>query len=182
MTCIVGLQTESGTVIGADSLGCAENNKTVRSDVKVFRSGPFLLGFTGSFRIMQVVRYRPSWPAQREGASDHEYLCTDFVDAIRQALRESGCLKRAEEVEAGAAFLLAYKGQLYEGESDFQIGIPKNGMAATGCGFAYALGALASLTGSDPKWRVAQALETASQFDTFVGAPFVVRSQLRGGQ
>lgn len=52
MTCIVGYVTPAREVVmGADSAGVAGYDLRIRRDVKVFHAGPFLIGYTSSFRM-----------------------------------------------------------------------------------------------------------------------------------
>ena len=51
MTCIVGLLHNKTIYIGGDSAGSNSSDLRVRKDTKVFENGPFLMGFTTSFRI-----------------------------------------------------------------------------------------------------------------------------------
>ena len=58
MTCIVGLVHEGVVYIGGDSAGVAGLSLVVRADEKVLRNGDFLMGFTTSFRMGQLLRYK----------------------------------------------------------------------------------------------------------------------------
>jgi hypothetical protein len=51
VTAIVGLVHEGTVYIGGDSAGVSGYSMTVRADAKVFTVGPYLLGFTTSFRM-----------------------------------------------------------------------------------------------------------------------------------
>ena len=57
MTCIVGLVHEGVVYIGGDSAGVAGLSLVVRAD-EMFRNGDFLMGFTTSFRMGQLLRYK----------------------------------------------------------------------------------------------------------------------------
>ena len=59
MTCIVGMVDGQGTVyIGADSLAAGGYQKTIRKDAKVFTNGIAVMGYTSSFRMGQLLRYK----------------------------------------------------------------------------------------------------------------------------
>jgi hypothetical protein len=51
MTCIVGLVDGGRVWLGGDSAGVSGWDLTVRADRKVFRNGPYVMGFTTSFRM-----------------------------------------------------------------------------------------------------------------------------------
>lgn len=176
MTCIVGLVTDKGVLIGGDSAGVSEYNLIVRSDPKVFTTGPFLIGFTYSFRVGQLLRYRLTVPEQQDGVDDFAYMATEFVDAVRACLHAHGAMKDEQGVHQGGVFLVGYRGQLYRVDSDFQIGVNACGFDAVGCGDQVALGALAALEGSPPKKRIERALQIAEQFNAGVRGPFTVEA------
>lgn len=175
MTCIVGIATADGRVcIGGDSAGVAGWDLTVRADVKVFRNGPFLMGFTESFRMGQLLRYAFKPPLHYPEVDIDCYMVTTFVDAVRQCLKEGGVAGKSNEVESGGAFLVGYKGQLFEIDSDYQVGKPLDGYAAVGCGAQVALGAMFASKGSPSDERVLLALNAAERFNAGVRRPFMV--------
>ncbi len=57
MTVIVGLIDEGRVHIGGDSVGISRCRLTVRKNPKVFRNGPYALGFSGSFRMGQLLHH-----------------------------------------------------------------------------------------------------------------------------
>lgn len=149
MTCIIGMVHGGKAWIGGDSAGVAGYNITTRADTKVFRNGPYVIGFTSSFRMGQLLQYNLTVPEQAEGVDDMRHMVTVFIPAVRQCLKDGGFLKKNSDVESGGSFLVAYRGQLYEVGSDFQVGQTVDNMAAVGCGEEVALGAMHALTHLD---------------------------------
>ena len=177
MTCIVGVPQGSGRVVmGADSAGVSGWDLIVRADAKVFERGPFLMGFTSSFRMGQLLRYRLDVPEHPDDMPDLEYLSTAFVDAVRECLGSGGWRKKENEREEGGAFLVGYRGRVYEVSSDFQVGESVAGYAACGCGAQVALGALHALSesGLTAATRVRRALVAAEALSAGVRGPFVI--------
>lgn len=176
MTCIVAVPSRSGVVMGADSAGVAGLDLQVRADAKVFTRGPFLMGFTSSFRMGQLLRYRLPTPLHDPAVEDHEYLATSFVDAVRECLAQGGWRKKSNEQEEGGTFLVGYRGRVYAVESDFQVAEPASGFTACGCGQMVALGALHALRdrhlGANVKVR--RALQAAESFSAGVRGPFLI--------
>lgn len=84
MTVIVGLVNKGDVYIGGDSAGVAGLDITIRADEKVFTNGPFLMGFTTSFRMGQLLRYKFDPPKQTVNTDDMKYMVTDFIDATRK--------------------------------------------------------------------------------------------------
>ncbi|MEJ8547182.1 hypothetical protein [Brevibacillus borstelensis] len=176
MTCIVGLVHNGKVYMGGDSAGVSGYNLTVRADEKVFINGEFLMGFTSSFRMGQLLRCRFKPPYHRPEVSDYEYLVTDFIDEVRNCLKQGGYARNDNGEERAGTFLIGYRGKLYTVECDYQVGIPDDNFAAVGCGDLIALGALYASEGVGPMKRVNQALEAAERFSAGVRGPFVIKS------
>lgn len=172
MTCIVGLVDKGDVYIGGDSAGVAGLSLSIRADEKVFGNGPFLMGFTTSFRMGQLLRYKFDPPAQTVGQEDMRYMVTSFIDAARQCFSQNGFGDK--EATRGGSFLVGYKSKLYSIESDYQVGIPATPFDAVGCGSDLALGALYATAGLKPEIRVRTALEAASSFSAGVAPPFTI--------
>ncbi len=174
MTCIVGLVEKGEVLIGGDSAGvnCSSLAMTVRADHKIFRNGPFLMGFTTSFRMGQLLRFSFNPPKRHSDTDVYAYMVTDFVDAVRTCLKDGGYAERSHDAERGGEFLVGYEGRIFRVESDYQVGESSCGYNAVGCGEDFALGSLYSTTGAAPKDRIHQALKAAAQFSAGVSAPF----------
>lgn len=179
MTAIVGLVHDGVVHLGGDSAGVAGYSLTVRRDEKVFTNGPYVIGFTYSFRMGQLLRYsfRPPEPLGQgvEKTKDvPRFMATTFVDAVRETLKSGGWLKKDSEQEEGGTFLVGAAGRLFEIASDFHVGEAADGYAAVGCGEDVALGALYATARSRmaPQRRVRLALEAAERFSAGVRGPF----------
>lgn len=142
MTCIVGVSNGTTVWIGGDSAGVAGYSLTVRADQKVFRRGEFVMGFTDSFRMGQLLRYCLTPPEPTPGADLFEYMAGPFIDAVRDCLKAGGYARRRDETEEGGNFLVGLRGRLFEVCSDYQIGETRAGFNAIGCGASLALGAM----------------------------------------
>ena len=58
MTVIVALKNKDEVVMGGDCAGVGWNyDIQMRSDPKVFRVGRFVIGYTSSFRMGQLLRF-----------------------------------------------------------------------------------------------------------------------------
>lgn len=172
MTAIVGLVHNGAVHIGGDSAGVGPGwSSTVRADAKVFRNGPYLMGFTDSFRMGQLLRY--ALDAPKPGRDLERHMATTFVDAVRKTLVDGGWIWRDNGRELGGTFLVGVAGRLFVVHGDFQVGEPADGYAAVGCGQDIALGALYASAGQPPARRVRAALEAAAHFSAGVRAPFI---------
>ncbi len=175
MTCIAGVAHKGKVYIGGDSAAVDGYGLTVRRDVKVFRNGPFVIGFTSSFRMGQVLAhaFKPP-PVPKKRADLERYMVVDFVDALRAALKEKGWATVQNGREEGGCFLVGVAGRLFRIDNDFQVGEARDGVDAVGCGFAVAQGALHVTRHLKPEARVRAALKAAERWNGGVRAPFVV--------
>lgn len=174
MTCIAGVKHEGKVYIGADSSGVAGYDLTVMADEKVFRNGPFLMGFTTSFRMGQLLRFAFNPPKQHPDTDDYRFMVTEFIDECRRCLKTGGWAQKTNEQEEAGTFLVGYKGELYIVEGDYQVGRPAAYFAAVGCGAPIAHGALHATEGMAPERRIRTALEAAERFSAGVRRPFMI--------
>jgi len=183
MTCIVGAIDDDGTVwMAGDSAGVSGTTLRVRMDEKVFvrrvtggGTLAMVFGFTSSFRMGQLLRYSFQVPEKRprQDWQIHEWMCTEFVDAVRKVLSDGGWMLKKDERTWGGTFLVGIKGRLFEIDSDFQVGEARTPFAAVGCGDDYALGAMAAMQGSGipAHEAVVRAVGIAEQFSAGVRGP-----------
>lgn len=185
MTCIAGWNAKGKVWIGGDSAGYDPTNyvREVRKDHKVFKISPdYLIGYAGSFRFGQLIRYKFIPPGKPEGKDDYEFLVTDWMDALRTVLKDSGFTKVDDNVESfeDSSALIGYNGKLYGLAADLQIGELLLPYASIGCGSDFALGSFE--TGwklskrISPRKRIQLALEAASTFSAGVCPPFTIQS------
>lgn len=178
MTCIVGIEYDGGVLIGGDSAGTAGCSQTIRADEKVFTNGPYVMGFTSSFRMGQLLRYSLNAPVP--GTDDHEdldrFIATVFIEAVRDTLKSGGFAVIDKGQEEGGTFLMGLAGRLYMIDNDYQFGRSVDGYAAVGCGDDIALGSLHTTAqyDIDPLERVQLALEAATALNGGVAGPFTI--------
>lgn len=176
MTCIVGLEHEERVWMGGDSASIRLDNldRRLLGNDKIFLTNGILFGSSGSARINQLFHFSLKIPRQKV-KDDYQYLCTDFINAARECIRDGGHLKVEEcGEEIDGNILVGYRGHLYSIESDYNIRIPDIGFDACGSGENYALGSLFSTQGTklNPKERLTLALEAAAYFSAGVSPPF----------
>jgi hypothetical protein len=173
MTCIAALKHKGKVYMAADSAGVAGYNLTVLRSPKIYRVGDFLFGFTSSFRMGQLLGHKLKVPKQT-GGDVEQFMCTVFVDAIRECFRTGGFMTKSSEAEAGGEFLVGYRGRIFKVCSDFLVAEARLPFDACGCGQDVALGSLFSSEG-DPKERLRLALKAAERFSGGVRGPFLVK-------
>lgn len=177
MTCIVGVEHRGRVVIGGDSAGVAGHSLQVRADAKVFRNGPYVMGFTTSFRMGQLLRYAFKAPEPPADPGElYGFMVTRFVDDVRKCLKDGGFLTKSSEVESGGTFLVGVRGSLFLVGSDFQIGQTAYGYDAVGCGQDLALGALHATRDRGARYRVETALSAAAAHSAGVSGPYALEA------
>jgi 20S proteasome alpha/beta subunit len=179
MTCIVGIQHAGGVTIGADSAGSDSDTVSARADAKLFLVGPYLFGFTTSFRMGQLLHYSMKPPSPPVRDLDR-FMATTFIDAVRDCFAAGGFAETNMGVERGGVFLVGVAGKLYVVQGDYQIGRQVNHYDAVGCGEHLALGSLHTTEKLDlePKQRVRLALQAATEHSPFVGGPLRIKTLL----
>lgn len=175
MTAIVGLCADDGDVyIGGDSSGVAGYSLTVRADEKVFLNGKFVLGFTSSFRMGQLLRYDFHPPSHESDADLSKYMVSDFIPEVRKCLTAGGYNEKLNNVESGGTFLVGHQGRLFRIGTDFQVGQSVETFDAVGSGADIALGCMHATPSTAPAERVTEALRAAERFNVGVRGPFRV--------
>jgi ATP-dependent protease HslVU (ClpYQ) peptidase subunit len=179
MTCVVGVVQKGEVVIGGDSGAFSNWHMCLRSDEKVFRnSRGFVFGFSGSYRLGQLLRYQFEPPTLYGHNDVMSYMVKEFVPALRELLKNNEV--RGEKEISPGSFLVGILGRLFEVEQDLQVGENLDGIAAAGCGREPALGALYALRQSCPDMGAHQlvlmGLKTSEHWNGGVRAPFHVVS------
>lgn len=181
MTCIVALVDKGDIYMGGDSAGVAGLDLQSRADEKIFRNGPMVFGFTTSFRMGQLLRYSLKIPKNNH-KNDYSYMCTDFIDAVRDTLKKGGWASKKNETENGGTFLVGYHSKIYCIQDDYQVAMGTCGYNSVGCGDDYAKGVLFFLQTiiMPAKEQVRHALTAAAAMSAGVRAPFKIIKLAKG--
>lgn len=180
MTCIVGI-TDPKTkkiYIGADSTASDGWRKSDLITPKVFiLQNKFLIGFTTSFRMGQVLQYDFTPPPHKRGSSVDKYMVSVFIKALRKCYLDSGFASKNNEKERGGECLIGYKGHLFRIQDDYSVLETLHYYDAVGSGYLVALGSLyTSITNSKKsnKQKILIALEAATKHIATVGEPYTI--------
>lgn len=179
MTCIVAYERDGVVYMGGDSAGVSNYSISARGDQKVFKNGEYLIGFTTSFRMGQLLRYKFN-PSPSTSWDLEKHMVTTFIDEVRSCFTKNGYLHIDGGVESGGTFLVATKGRIFVVESDFQVGWNRVPYNAVGCGKDLALGVMHGLHIQNqclPDSIVRMALEGAAEFSAGVCGPFHILEQ-----
>lgn len=183
MTCIVGLIDNNRVWIGGDSAGVSGLDVSLRKDPKVFKNGNFLIGYTSSFRMGQLLRFKfnpPKYYAAQHSNDEYKYMCTDFIESVRVCFKDGGYATVLNNEESGGSFLVGFNGRLFKIDSDFQVGESVEKYNSIGCGDSYAKGSLYTIFHfpnnkvRDPNDVIITALLAAEHFSGGVKSPFLI--------
>lgn len=178
MTCIVGVEHQGHVYIGGDAAASDGDHIISVVDPKVFHVKDIMIGFCGSFRIGQILKYELEKPDHKNDVNDMKYLVVDVIDAIKSLLIAKNIIKKENEVEEmdETSLLIGYRGKLYYMDADFHLNAVKNGYYAIGSGNTVALGSLHTTSQYDfePVERVKLALNAAVAFKPNVSRPLTI--------
>lgn len=178
MTCIAAVVKDGHVWMAGDMLGSNGFTKKVYPDSKVFVNGDFIIGYTSSFRMGQILQYNWTQPPRMEDLSDREYLQVDVVESFRSCLNDLGFGEMREGEHQGGNFLIGYKGVIYEMQNNFSI-LKNDSFCSIGSGQYHAESALSVLTEDEdfePFYVLGKAIKTASEFVTSVSEEFTIYS------
>lgn len=174
MTAIVGLKHAGRVYIGADSAGVDDMlSVTVRADTKVFRVGPYVMGFAGSFRMGQLLHHTLK-PTPPPATRLERHMVATFIPEVLACLKAGKWLLNEDGRREGGFFLVGVSGRLFGVECDFQVGEARDDYMAIGCGADLALGSLYGSKGKLPRARIRAALEAAAHHSAGVTGPFKI--------
>lgn len=184
MTCVVGIKKDNVVYIGADSSASSEGSDFIlsRSDAKVFRVGSFIIGFSGSFRFGQIMRFSFKPPEHKSGKSDYAYMCSDFVTKLQSTLEKNRFNGQNDktEMESSTELLVGYNRELYYVGQDYQIGINNDNYSAIGCSDVIALGALYAINNIkgtiSAEKQIEIALDASTKYCSRVLRPYIIIS------
>lgn len=174
MTCIAALIHEGIVYIGADSCGSDSSTHSVRKDPKLVQVDEYVIGFTTSFRMGQLIMYS-ALPVCTD-TDIHRFMATIFVDHVRKTAKENGALTTHNGAEFLGTFIVGVRGRLFVVDSDFGVAEPACEYAAVGSGGACAVGCLYATRGQPPQQRLMLALSAASLHTVGVLPPYLIKS------
>ena len=180
MTCIVATVFGGEVFMAGDLMGSNGFVKKVYPDPKVFKNGDFVVGYTSSFRMGQLLQYNWKQPPRIEGLTDRQYLQVDVIESMRGVFNAYGYGSNEGLEDIGGNFLIGYKGSLYEMQPNFSI-LKHEDFAAIGSGQDYANSVLSVLevtikSPEDVVECLGTAIKTAARFTTSVSEEFTWES------
>jgi ATP-dependent protease HslVU (ClpYQ) peptidase subunit len=175
MTCIVGIETTSGVVMGCDSFTGDHHDSNVMAGPKVFERNGWIVGVAGSSRIANLLEYVFKWP--RAPKTDDDGAVVRLALAMVRLLGDDElcCAKDDGEKGLQSTMLVGTGSRLYLLGGDLGVDRSRFGYHAIGGGAAEAQGALAVLPVKMPaRDRAFAALRASAKHCSCVRGPFRV--------
>lgn len=149
MTVIIGYTNGKNVWMIGDEAAAGDCMNEFVKHQKVFKStvylGPkntskedILIGYAGSFRMGQLLQYKfkPSRPVKYTDI--YEYLCTKFVDEIKDLFEKNNYSRLVDNEAIGGSFLVGAKGRLFTIQNDFSVLEYKERFTSIGGGYQFA--------------------------------------------
>lgn len=181
MTCVIGMLDKDNKVwMGADSIGSDLYTYDIRKDSKLFKNGEFLIGFTTSFRMGQLLMYADLPKFKKKDTGVFKYMVTKFIPAIRTIFKDNGFSSIDSNTESGGTFLVGVRGRLFSIHDDFQVAESTTNVVACGCGETIALASIKTINELDShnklscEYKIKTALKVSSLISSHVKPPFKV--------
>lgn len=164
MTCIIMARFGGVLISGADSVGTTDTSYCSLKNPKIFcitglpdpkspdLTEDYVFGSCGRPRISQILQFSkwiPSYHESDYGTENpvYEYMCTSFVDCLREILKVKGYLRDMDGTENfdSDTILVSFKGRIFEIESNFQVIEHDKDFVCIGSGASYAIGSMNAL-------------------------------------
>lgn len=180
MTCIVGMVKNGKCWVGGDRAGVSNSYLELSASPKVFQVGSYLIGFTTSFRMGQILQYSfipPVLPKKIDTKKLLKFMVTEFIDSLRSTFKKAGYGKTVSGEDEAGTFIVAVEGHLFIVDSDYQVNHVLADYTAVGSGREPAIGAMfaQSKTRKSPKEQILCALKAAESCITTVRGPFDIK-------
>lgn len=161
MTCIIAKVHEGKVHMIGDREG---SNGFIKHQYdltpKVFKNGEFIIGYTTSFRMGQILQYSWTPPTKSLDDSDDKYIYKVVVDSIKKCFDDNSYGHKPKDEFIGGNFLLGWKGRLFEVQENLSV-MEFAGFASVGCGCYHALASMKTLEVIGYKLEVEEQLATA---------------------
>lgn len=182
MTCIAAIVDKKGVGhIACDSVGSNSFTRSFYSTRKIFSVGNVLFGFTGSYRLGQLLQYRLELPQAHVDQNLEQYMNIGFIDSVRSTLKDHGYLHVEDNEESlEGEFLVVFSGRIFTVQSDLSILESMDKFEATGSGEDYARATMHCLTAfgvEDSHLILTEAIETATKYVPSVGGEIHILSE-----
>jgi len=152
MTCIVGMLKDGAVFMTGDHIGTDGYDVEVQKRSKVFRNGEFVVGYTDSFRMGQLLEHMWEPPKKPKECKDiTAFMVKHVVPSLIKVFDENKFIRiigdsdnasrRVNGQAYGGEFLIGYRSHLFKIQSDFSVLECVKPYDSIGAGEDYAKGA-----------------------------------------
>ena len=166
MTCIVGLECDSGVMVGCDSwFGTRDLSDRIDRPKWIIR-GPVLIACAGDLRPMQLLNFSPRWRNCHPRENTGDYVSNVIAKALADAVGQT---------KYDATFMVAMRGKVYYMDESMMVARSKYGYASIGIADTSALASLAATESiTNPEERVMKVLRSVARHHPSVTPDFHV--------
>jgi ATP-dependent protease HslVU (ClpYQ) peptidase subunit len=155
MTCIIAWfdNKEKKVIMAGDKTGSNGWDRDLVKEPKVFKKKDFMLGYTSSFRMGQLLKHVWTPPKRTTDETDDHYLYVTVVNSFKELFKENGYGKDEKNAETGV-FLFVYKDRIFEHQADCSILERETNVQSVGCGEVFARGCMNALLEYETDYKV----------------------------
>lgn len=146
MTCIVAKIHEGKVHMVGDQMGSNGFTHSVFNKAsKVFKVGDFLIGYTTSFRMGQILQYSWTPPVRLvTDTNDDLYLYKTVVDSIKKCFDDNSYGQKKNVEFDGGTFIIGWKGRIFEMQDNLSL-LEYDKFSSVGCGTYHATAAMKTM-------------------------------------
>jgi 20S proteasome alpha/beta subunit len=169
LTCIAVLKSEDNIWMAGDRGASDDDSIMPLTAPKVFKIGPYLLGYAGTMDGERV-RHNFKPPLPKPGVNIDKFMYTDFIIALRN-FYETWWVDISKDSDFG--MIICVKGKIYEHNAvDMSLTTYESDYLAMGSGSPWAMGSLYTTRNQkNGKRRVQLAVEAAIEYSTSCKGP-----------
>jgi 20S proteasome alpha/beta subunit len=172
MTCIIGMIAEDGIYMGGDRCISNSSQQVTIAVPKVFIKDDYIFGICGDPRMLQLLKHKFVPPKNYESIDPYEFMCTEFIDSLRQCFVENSYEELINSKAIGGdPFIVGFEGMLFTIWCSYQVDCVVDNYVATGSGGLVAMGSLYT-SNDEPEERIKKALSASEYYCPGVRAPF----------
>lgn len=177
MTCIIATINNGKVHMLGDRLGSNGFTKEIylKND-KVFKVEDFIIGYTTSFRMGQILQYSWQPPKHSKDDSDDEYFYKHVISSLKKTFAANDFGHKDKTEFNGGNFLIGWKGRIFEIQDNLSA-LEYSNHASVGSGCYHAVAAMQAMKNfnilaDDPESLMKNALHIAADCTTGVSKEY----------
>lgn len=140
MTCIVSFLYNNEIILAGDKSGSNGFLKVNIKEPKVFHKKDFMIGYCGSFRMGQILKYVWEIPKRKVDQTTENYIYIDIITSIKKCFKDNGF--GDEDKNKFGNFILCYENRIFEVQQDMSILEHEMNIVCIGSGEYHAVAAV----------------------------------------